>query len=61
MVPTTAVVVAMAWQEPEASVSATVSSGSKEVSALGSTETVAVAEPAAKVMDLVAGEEAIPM
>ena len=46
---------------PAARVRATVSSGSIVVSAVGSTVTMAVAEPAAKVTVLVAGVAAMPV
>ena len=50
IVPATVVVVLIAYPTPDANVSATVSSGSTVVSAIGSIVKVAVLEPAAKVM-----------
>ena len=61
IVPTTAPAVPTAYPVPLCKVSATVSSGSTSVSAVGSTVTVAVAEPAAIVTLLLAGVAAMPL
>ena len=57
----TAVLVPMKYPVPAARVRETVSSASISVSAIGSITTVAVADPAANVIALVAGSSAMPV